>query len=411
MIFFKMRTNILKGRISRLPVKWKAAAVVLLVLLAFFVYKTVDAQLKKDIVQVRTVKVKEQELTANIYTTGTLAATKLKEYYAKGATSVSEIRKEAGAIVSTGEAVILLDNNQALVDLGQAESTLALQEVQYRQAISDKSLWEQKLLDAKKNVERMEKLYEFGGISLKELESARLETASAESQLSGIDLKAQEAQVKKGQLAVKAAREAVASTVITSPLDGVILKVAVKEGQPVTPGMFLVSFGDVDKLEAECSINEYDALKVKEGQTAEIYSEGKRDRKYKGHVKKIAPQAEMVQTSMGQENRVKLEISLDEEVEDLKPGYSINVQILTDQRPKTLVVPIEAIVEKNGKDMAFVLKDGIAELREVQKGMANELYQEITSGLAVDETVIISSLEKLQDKTKVRANDNNSRLN
>lgn len=405
------RTSGIRARIKRLPVKWKVVGAIILFFIALGAYKVVDIRSNKDIVPVRTVKVKEQELTSNIYTTGTLAATGLKEYYAKGTTSVVEIKKKAGERVSTGEEVIILDNNQALLDLGQAQSSLALSEVQYRQAISDKFLWEQKLKEAQKNVERMTKLYELGGISLQELENARLETANAENQLSGVDLKSQEAQVKKSALAVNAAQEALAATVIKSPLDGIVLKLGVKESQPVTPGMFIASFGDVNKLEALCSINEYDALKVKEGQTAEIFSEGKRERKYKGRVTRIAPQAEMEQTSMGQENRVKLEISLDEEVEDLKPGYSVNVWILTDKRTKTLVVPIEAVVEKDDKNVVFVLKDGRAEMRVVEKGLSNELYQEITSGLAANETVIISSHEKLQDKTRVKANDNNSRLN
>lgn len=398
-------------RIRRIPRRWKVTGAILLVILAFIVYRTVDAQLNKDIVPVRTAIVKEQELTANIYTTGTLEAARLTEYYAKAATSVLEIRKEAGQRVSTGEVIILLDNNQALVELGQAESTLALQEAQYRQAVSDKALWEHKLQDAQKNVERMKKLYDIGGISLKELETAELETASAESQLSVIDLKSQETQVDRARLAVKAARDALEATVITSPIDGVILKIGVKEGQPVTPGLFLVRYGDIDKLEAICSLNEYDALKVREGQTAEVFSEGLRDKKYKGHVTKIAPMAEMEQTSMGQENKVRLEIALDDKVQDLKPGYSINVSILTDKRDKTLVVPIEAVVERNERDVVFVLKDGRAEMREVNIGLANELFQEITAGLSANETVLISSLEKIQDKTRVKANDNNTRLN
>jgi HlyD family secretion protein len=413
---FKEIYNTIKDRVSgagqgrgRLSGKWKVLGVILLMILVFIMYKTVDAKLNKAIVPVRTIAVKEQELTARVYTTGTLEATNLKEYYARGTTSVSEIRKEAGQRVSKGEAILLLDNNQALIDLEQAESTLVLQEAQYKQAVSDKALWEQKLGDAKKNVERLEKLYEIGGVSLKELETAGLEMAGAESQLSGIDLKSQEAQINKARLMVQTARKALAATVITSPIDGVILKIGVKEGQPVTPGIFLVSFGDPDMLEAVCSINEYDALKVREGQAAEVFSEGLREKKYKGYVAKIAPLAEMEQTSMGQENRVKLEIALEEKAAGLKPGYTINVSILIDQRPQTLVVPIEAVVERNERDVVFVVKDGRAELREVKKGLANELYQEITAGLSANEAVIISSLEKIQDKTRVKTNDNNKK--
>ncbi|MBZ4653179.1 MAG: family efflux transporter, subunit [Peptococcaceae bacterium] len=387
--------------------KWLVAGIILFLILGLVSYKVWSGQSNKSVIIVKTAQVKKQDLEANIYTTGTLQPAQQKEYYAKAATTVKEILKEPGTKVTQGEPIIILDDSQALLDLGQAESTLALQESEYRKGLSNKLFLEKKLEDAQKNLQRQEQLYELGAVALKEMEGYRLEVASLENQLAAIDLKALEAQVNKAKLALQGAREVAASTVITSPFDGTVLKIGVKENQPVTPGMFIASIGDVHTLEVNCSVNEYDALKLKIGQKAQISSEGLREKKFSGEITQVAPQAEVEQTPTGSENRVKVKLTLTEKVEELKPGYSVNVKILTDKKADALIVPIEALLQRDGKDVVFVYQDGLAVLREVKKGLSTELYQEITEGLAQGELVIITSQEKLKDNTRVKTNDKN----
>ena len=394
--------------VRKLPHKrWLILGTVLLFVLSAVSIQTWRQQSNKDVISVKTALVRKQDLEANIYTAGTLQPAKQREYYAKAATTVKKILKEPGTKVTQGEPLVILDDSQALLDLAQAESMLTLQESEYRKGLSNKLFLEKKLEDAKINLQRQEELYKLGAVALRDLETYRLEVAGLENQLAAIDLKVLEAQVTKAKLALQGAREVVAGTVITSPFDGTVLKIGVKESQPVTPGMFIASIGDVHILEVNCSVNEYDALKLKIGQQAQVSSEGLREKKYKGVITQIAPLAEVEQTSTGAENKVKVKLTLTEQVEELKPGYSVNVKILTEKKEDVLVVPIEALLERDGKDVVFVCQDGLAVLREVKKGISTELYQEITEGLAQGELVIITSQEKLKDNTKVRTNDKN----
>lgn len=398
------RLSINNGKI--LSRKWLIGILVSLAAVGLFLYSSWSQEQQKGIVAVKTVPVRIQDLSFNILTTGTLEAVKEQDFYAKAATTVKEIKKEAGEKVSVGEPILLLDNTQALIDLGQAESNLALKQAELRQAASDKKLWDSKLEDAKKNLQRSQMLYEAGAASLQEVETAELQVADAENRSISVDLKSLVTQVNKGDITVQAARETLKATVITSPFNGTILKLGVKESQPVSSGTFLLSVGDLNNLEAISSINEYDALKLKMGQQAQIYSEGMREKTYAGHISQIAPVAEMEQTSMGTENKVGIRVALDEKVEELKPGFSINIKILIDKRENALIIPLEAITKRNDKDVVLVYSDGVAELREIEKGLANELYQEVLAGLSQGDRVITTSLDKLNDGTKVKVDDN-----
>lgn len=359
----------------------------------------------EDGVFVKTSRVNKQALEVSICATGTLKPVKQQDFYAEDTMTVKEIKKEAGEKVLLGETVLLLDSTSTLTQLREAEGLLAEKEADYQQSKSSKVYWEKKLLDLQKQVERTQALYEMGAVALAELEEDELELAEAEKELAANDLTSLEVRINKARLEAENQRKKLAKTVITSPFEGTVLKVDVKEGQPVASGTFMISVGDTANLEAECFVNEYDAMQLQPGQSVEITNEGIEQAKYKGHVSQVAPLAEKKETSMGEENKVKVNIMLDEKLEQLKPGYSVNTKILIDKSPEALIVPLEAVVEREGKDVVFVYNNGTAEMREVQKGLANELYQEIKGEIELEELVIISSLDKMTDKMKVNKHD------
>lgn len=354
---------------------------------------------------VKVAKVKKQDLTAIIRTSGILQCIKQRDVAAKTTSLVKETRKTEGAKVTMGEVVLLLDNSQALVKLGEAENRLAVLQGDYLQAVSDKVFLMTKRDDLRKNLPRLEELYNLGAVSLRDVEVAKLEVANLENQIVSINLNTLESQVNRGRLAVQTAREQLAATVVTSPLEGTILKMAAKNGEAVRKGNTLFSIGQTASLEVVASLSEKDALKVQNGQEVEIYSEAFPEKVFKGRVSQIAPQAEVEQTALGSENKVKVQITLEEKAEELKPGFSVNVHILLEAKPEVLTVPLEAVTEVNGKSVVFVYEEGLAVRREIQKGLESADWQEIRAGLAEEEEVIISSLEQIQDSTKVKVED------
>lgn len=379
--------------------KWIAVGGVIFLLAALFAFqKWYEPQNPKPVVE--TFKVNKQDMSVGLTAAGTLQAAKQQDVYAKGTSVVKQIKKEVGSSVAAGEPVLLLDNDKALKKLAQAESDLAFQESEYKQAVMNKALWQQKLDEARKNLQRLQRLYDVGNLSFNELENAYLEIATFEKHTLGIDLKSLEVQLQKKRLAVKTARDVLSATVITSPFSGTLFKVGVTEDQSVTAGVHLFTVGDPETIEAFCLADMEDAVKIKEGQPVELSGEGLKGKKLKGHVLKD-PLSREENIGIDPENKVKVRIALDEKLKTIGPG-GINISILTELRNNVLVVPLNAVLERGGKNIVFVYSEGMARVREIEKGLSDGQYQEITSGLSADEIVITSSLDSLTDQTKLK---------
>jgi HlyD family secretion protein len=397
--------SLLNLQIERLSKKIMIIGILIVICILIFAYIFSIYLINKKLPVVQVVEVKKQELVTEIKTSGILQCTKQQDFYARTTSTVKEIRKNEGSKVTLGEVILLLDNSSALRELGRAENALAILQNDYLQAVSNKVYLMNKRDEARKKQEWVEELYKLEEVAFKEVEEVRAEVVELENQIKAINLNTLENQVNKGRLAVQAAREELAETVITSPFEGTILQMAVKRGEPVNKEKFLFSVGKTDFLEVVAFVNEYDVIKVKNGDSVEIYSEALEGEVYQGYVEQIAPLAEVKQTSAGPESKVKLKITLEERVAEFKPGFTVNVKIPLDKKSQALLIPSDAVVEEEGKSLVFVYENGLAKKREVEKGLSTEIYQEIISGLQEGEIVIVSPLEELRDYIKVKAND------
>ena len=125
-----------------------------------------------------------------------------------------------------------------------------------------------------------------------------------------------------------------------------------------------------------------------------------------GRIEYISPIAEVVPTSQGEQTQVKIRIAVetDRKLEQLKPGFNVNLKVILNQKDNAIVIPVEAVIENDGKKLVYLVgEDGIAAEREVQTGLSNELFTEVIAGLNVGEKVILSPDEQIKDGVKVTA--------
>ena len=85
----------------------------------------------------------------------------------------------------------------------------------------------------------------------------------------------------------------------------------------------------------------------------------------------------------------------------LRPGMFAQVSIVTEQRESVLTVPREAIVSRSGHSAIFVVRDGLAQERPVELGLASDGMVEVTSGLDEGEEVVTSGQAELHDGDRV----------
>lgn len=103
----------------------------------------------------------------------------------------------------------------------------------------------------------------------------------------------------------------------------------------------------------------------------------------------------------------------DENVEELIPGFDIDVDIITETTTDSLAIPIESVLyNDDGNPFVFIVEDGVTHTREIETGIQEGVTIEVTSGLELDEEVIRLPEETMEDGTEVTVvNDENEDSN
>ena len=196
-----------------------------------------------------------------------------------------------------------------------------------------------KLEQAKRDLERFEKLYKEGVISKRDLELAELsyESALAEFGVNERFISQAEAKYKSALQRLKEVEVIYKETKIYAPSNGVILSRPAEEGEVINPGQTIYTMVDLQKLYVKVYIPEPDLGKIKLGQPARIYVDAYKERYFNGTITRIYEQAEFTPKNVEtKEERVKLvfgaEVFVDNKEELLKPGMPGDVVIKIDPK-------------------------------------------------------------------------------
>ncbi len=291
-------------------------------------------------------KVQEEPLQVSVREVGVVDPVTKVDVKSAVSGRVLSLRVREGAIVKSGDvlAEVEPDVNQAQSlsevqgDLTQAQ--LKLQDAE-REFASQKALFDQGLLgaDAFKAVQNKREQ------AVEALKAARMRYQIVEDR--GIPI--------SGNAASQKAR-------VVAPMSGVVIKKGVELGETVTSGVssfnsgtVLFTVADLKSLIIRVNLNEVDIAKVHVGQPVRITLDAYPQKVFSGKVTFVAPSAELVEKI----KVFKVEISLDELSDAYRTGMSANVEILGEKRDKAVSIPLEALQKRDGKTIAYRLKDGL----------------------------------------------------
>lgn len=186
--------------------------------------------------------------------------------------------------------------------------------------------------------------------------------------------------------AVKAAERNLQDATLTAPFTGVITKVHTQAGTGITTSSSIITIADPKNFVFRAEVNQSDIAKIALGQQATITLDAFLDRKITGKVSEI----DIAATEKSSGNKIYyVKIALDDP-SGLKLGMSGDTEITTSFKSDVLVIPKNAIYEKNGQKFVDVLEGGQIKQRQVQTGLkGNGAVMEIVSGLNEGEKVII----------------------
>jgi HlyD family secretion protein len=215
----------------------------------------------------------------------------------------------------------------------------------------------------------------------------------------GVDtakLRQARAQVLQSQASLKQLEQQLAYTTIEAPMDGVILSRDVEMGDAVSSILVLGSTatlvmteGDTSEVYVQGKVDEADIAHVYLGQPARIKVESFRDRLFYGKVTKIAP--------MGVEKdnvtTFEVRVSNNNPGGELKANMTANAEILLDEHKGVLTVPENAVVYDGQKNASVQVpdkhqKDGARKV-PVTVGLSNGSVTEILSGLKEGDQVVL----------------------
>jgi HlyD family secretion protein len=178
---------------------------------------------------------------------------------------------------------------------------------------------------------------------------------------------------------------------LRTDIDGIVTELNVSEGQMNSLAQPVVVVQDTKDLQVKIQLSKYDAPTVKVNQSVNITYN---DKVYKGKVASVDPTADnnSSQSLGSNSSEVYQNAYIDiESPEGLVIGFNVDIDILTDQNDKTLVVPIEAVIsDNNGTDFVYVVKNGKTSKKNVNLGIVSDTEAEIKSGLTKGEELVLN---------------------
>jgi HlyD family secretion protein len=237
--------------------------------------------------------------------------------------------------------------------------------------------------------------------------------AAADAAAAQTDAAAKRAVQARAQLA--RATDLVGKTEIVSPLDGVVTRLPVREGEMVVigiqnmPGTTIMTISDLAVINAEVKVAEAEILNVHVGQPATVTLEALPGREFGGEVVEVGASALPVVGTGAAAREFKVKVRLRDPQEGLRPGLTGDAEILVGEANDALAVPLQAVVLRGepGKERAgvFAVEGKMARFVPVETGMIGGLEIEVKQGLAEGREIVAGpwqSLKDLQDGAAIR---------
>jgi HlyD family secretion protein len=281
-------------------------------------------------------------------------------------------------------------------ELAEAEHQVAEARAQAAQARAELAL-------AQKNFARAKQMEAEGILSRADSEAAHAKAAStralARSAAAAVKVrearlqilketpKAEEVQVARDRLAdaqqaLLVSQQEIQDATVTAPFTGVVTRVNAEQGQTVgaTGVVDLVS----DSLEMRVDLDENNLAELAVGLPAIISSSTFGGKTFKGRVSEIAA---AVNPERG---TIQVKIIPDNPPDWLRPGQTVNVNLITNERVDLLIVPVSSVLKKGDRTIVLVVQDGRVLEKLVLTRPATSKGVPIAAGLTTADRVIVN---------------------
>jgi HlyD family secretion protein len=345
---------------------------------------------------------------------------------------VEELLVDKGDVVKAGQVLARLDDVEYRAQLAQARANKAAAEARLNEATNGSrpeeidraratvDQAEANVRTTQTNLDRAKTLQQSGVFARQALDDAQnaydvavaqLKVARQNYNLAKLGPRVEQVELARAQLAESQAsiqwwETQLENTIIRAPVSGTVLERLIEKGEMVTTGYVsgrgaksaLVSIANLRELEVELDINEADIPRVHLRQECSVSPDSYPDRKYKAHVREVAPEANR------QKATIQVKVAIDDPDQYLRPETNAKVNFLEEVKESAgvqesrILVPKAAVV---GGNTVYLMKDGRAVKTAIRTGKELWGQVEVLSGLAGGEQIIAKGLDGITDGERI----------
>ena len=268
---------------------------------------------------------------------------------------VTRLAVEEGQRVRAGQFLLEIDPRSLAGQLDRGEASVAAARSLLQQARTSVEQARANLDLARQNLKRQEELWK-GGLTTREaLERAQNELSVREADLKvrEQEIRTREEQIKQEQAGLATTRYNLSQVVISSPMDGIVTRRNIEQGENVmvgtmnNAGTVLLTIADMSVIESEVEVDETDIPDVTFGQEARVTIDAVPDRTFRGRVTEIGnspiQNAGAQANTQQQATNFKVVITIEDQLPDVRPGFTATAEITTATRTSVVSVPIQAL--------------------------------------------------------------------
>ncbi|HEV3059203.1 MAG TPA: efflux RND transporter periplasmic adaptor subunit [Vicinamibacterales bacterium] len=397
--------------------------------------------------------IKARDLEAIVSASGKIQAKRTVNISSDTVGRVVNLAVNEGDRVKKGQFLLQIDPKTLRSRVDNGTASLRAAEVTLEQMRQSVETGQAQLELTRQNLKRQQDLWTQQLTTRELLDKAVNDVKVAESTLAEREktANAQASRIAQERANLDSAQYDLSKVRIESPIDGIVTARSIQEGEMVmigtmnNAGTVLMTLADMSTIQAEIEVDETNVPNVQIGQVAKVTIDAIPDKSFRGHVTEIgnSPIQAAAGTTSTQATNFKVKVVLDEDVPEVRPGFTCTADITTARRKNVVAVPIPAVAvrelvyDANGQAIkapktdnrrrtpepvasaaelmpgqtrketegVFVLRASKAEFVPIKMGIAGDKYFEVTGGLQAGDQVITgpyNSVRGMADGDAVR---------
>ena len=236
----------------------------------------------------------------------------------------------------------------------------------------------------------------------RELERVKLQAAAKIVDYEA-DMRTREAQLKLEQEKLDKLVAQISKAKIRAPKPGMVVYAQleqnrmgqsqpIQEGTSVRERQEIITIPNAAGMVAQVSLHESVLKQVQVGQGCLVKVDALGQRELRGRVSFVAVLPDQNSWFSNPNTRLyRTEVQILDSNPEMRPGMSCAIEVLVEDIPETLYVPVQAIFRSGGDQLCFVPKAGKTEERKVKTGRFNDKWVQVLEGLSEGETVLLAA--------------------